>query len=316
MRIIFRADASMEIGSGHVMRSSVIAEEAILRGHECIFVGSIIGLDWVQKRIDKLGFARVCKVDEFTSNTDNDICVIDSYTEPITSKFGTKQNWRMLISIRDDFTPKFDANALIIPSLVSETVNFSTPYILRGSDFILVRKSIKKRPVRYPIVQPLRVIISGGGSDPFGFAEEIARLIDQLNIDGIFHFFSNKEIVSFSGKQFLTHQFGESFDSIAENSHAVLTTASTSSLEFIAREIPSAVVSAVDNQNQYYDYLTENELACGLGKFDSEIGWGISLENFKNFLLNDDYREMLSRRMFGLVDLQGAGRILDFIEQN
>jgi UDP-2,4-diacetamido-2,4,6-trideoxy-beta-L-altropyranose hydrolase len=316
MRIIFRADASREIGSGHVMRSSVIAEEAIHRGHECIFVGSIIGLDWVQKRIDKLGFARVCRVDEFASNTDNDVCVIDSYTEPIASKFGTKQNWRMLVSIKDDFTPKFDADALIIPSLVDEAADFSIPYILRGADFILVRKSIDKRPVRYPIVEPLRVIVSGGGSDPFGFAEEIARLIDQLNVDGVFHFFSNKEIVSFSGKQFLTHRFGESFDSIAENSHAVLTTASTSSLEFIAREIPSAVVSAVENQNHYYDYLTTNDLACGLGKFNLTTGWEISLENLKNFLLNNDYREMLSTRMSGLVDLKGAGRILDFIEKN
>ena len=47
MRFIFRADASRENGSGHVMRSSVLAEEAISRGYECIFIGEISDLDWV-----------------------------------------------------------------------------------------------------------------------------------------------------------------------------------------------------------------------------------------------------------------------------
>lgn len=55
MRIIFRADASREIGSGHVMRSSVLAEEAVSRGFERIFIGSISGLDWVADRISTLG---------------------------------------------------------------------------------------------------------------------------------------------------------------------------------------------------------------------------------------------------------------------
>jgi hypothetical protein len=59
MRFVFRADASREIGSGHVMRSSVLAEEAISRGFECVFIGKISDLDWVAKRISTLGFTQV-----------------------------------------------------------------------------------------------------------------------------------------------------------------------------------------------------------------------------------------------------------------
>ena len=314
MRIIFRADASPEIGSGHVMRSSVIAEEAILRGHECVFVGSITGLDWVQNRIDNLGFSHSYQVRNFEHDSETDICVIDSYTEAVNSLFGINDNWRLLVSVKDEFTPNFEADILVVPSLTEEGVYGPSSKILTGGDYILIRKSINKSPVTYPIVEPFKVIVSGGGSDSFRFAEEMAWLIDQLDVTGEFHFFSNNEIFSNTGKNFITHDLGNSIDLIAQNAHAVVTTASTSSLEFIAREIPTGIVSVIDNQDYYYKNLLARELVCGLGRFDSSLGWELSIENLGRFLLDNSYRETLSRKISGLVDLNGAKRVLDSIE--
>ena len=314
MRIIFRADASPEIGSGHVMRSSVIAEEAISRGHECIFVGSVTGLDWVKRRVDGLGFTQIYSPTKFKLNSNKDICVIDSYTEPVTSIYGSRNHWRLLVSIQDASTPKFDADISIIPGLNAEEVFGASHRILNGPDYVLIRNSISKIHRTHPTINPFTVIISGGGSDPFGFADEMARLIDKLDIKGEFHFFSNKKIRSESGKIFFSHFFGESLDIIAERTHAVLTTASTSSLEFIAREIPTAVACVIDNQNSYYGQLSQSNFACGLGGYDAINGWGISLDILSNFLLNESYREMLGDRISGLVDLRGAKRIMDIVE--
>ncbi|MCL9781547.1 UDP-2,4-diacetamido-2,4,6-trideoxy-beta-L-altropyranose hydrolase [Vibrio sp. S4M6] len=38
MKIAFRTDSSVEIGTGHVMRCLALADELIHRGHECIFI--------------------------------------------------------------------------------------------------------------------------------------------------------------------------------------------------------------------------------------------------------------------------------------
>ena len=80
MRFVFRADASIEIGAGHVMRSSAIAEEAISQGIECVFVGSILDMDWLTDRIRGLGFFEVVEPQEFRSSKNSDVLVLDSYT--------------------------------------------------------------------------------------------------------------------------------------------------------------------------------------------------------------------------------------------
>ena len=106
MRFVFRADASMSIGAGHVMRSSAIAEEAISRGVPCLFVGKISELDWVRERIRGLGFIQVLEnSSEFIPDENEDILIIDSYEIPTDDVFVQLRNWSKVVSIFDELTP-------------------------------------------------------------------------------------------------------------------------------------------------------------------------------------------------------------------
>jgi spore coat polysaccharide biosynthesis predicted glycosyltransferase SpsG len=79
MRLVFRADASRQIGAGHVMRVTTIAEEAIGRGHECHFVGKISDLAWVEKHVQNLGFKSfIREIDVINSEFQNSVLILDS----------------------------------------------------------------------------------------------------------------------------------------------------------------------------------------------------------------------------------------------
>ena len=80
MGYVLPADASPTIGSGHVMRSSAIAEELIARGEKVVFVGQISNLLWVTERIMDLGFIEIYNNPlDFTSKSDTDVLILDSY---------------------------------------------------------------------------------------------------------------------------------------------------------------------------------------------------------------------------------------------
>lgn len=103
MRYVLRADASRRIGSGHVMRSSAIAEELITRGEEVVFVGQISNLKWVKDRILTLGFSEIYENSiEMVANCDSDLLILDSYEIPILDAFITPINWFKIVSIVDE----------------------------------------------------------------------------------------------------------------------------------------------------------------------------------------------------------------------
>ena len=59
MDFVFRADASLKDGTGHVMRLYAIAEEAIGRGINCTFVGNLDEVPWLSKKVRNLGFQSI-----------------------------------------------------------------------------------------------------------------------------------------------------------------------------------------------------------------------------------------------------------------
>jgi spore coat polysaccharide biosynthesis predicted glycosyltransferase SpsG len=245
MRFIFRADASRKSGSGHVMRSSVIAEEAISRGIDCIFLGTITGLDWVSGRISNLGFSLVTTdVNLVQVNSDTDVLILDSYSVSVSDPFIAKKNWKFVLSICDAITPKYDADIQLRPELSDVQFGQEIPSVLSGADHVLIRKGIRKSTRKKLKGDILKILVVGGGSDPFGFVPAVAKILTSVNIEMEVHLFTDSMIQDESLLRFVSHRIGSELDLIADHIDVVFTTASTSSLEFIAREIPTGIACA------------------------------------------------------------------------
>jgi UDP-2,4-diacetamido-2,4,6-trideoxy-beta-L-altropyranose hydrolase len=316
MRIIFRADASPKIGSGHVMRTSVVAEEAILRGHECVFVGSIVDMDWVRERIEGLGFKQIMLPNIFAPHErPQDILFLDSYSIDVKSHLVNKKYWRAIVLISDVLTPPYSNTIKILPGLREQDLNKLNDRTLSGPKYLPIRRSIQKTKAYEFESSSLRVAIVGGGSDPYNFVQEIAQLIPTLNVNFRGIFFTNDQSIGLDTKIHEVVKIGANFDELVKNCDAAITTSSTVALEFIAREIPIAVACAVDNQEGYYRELAELDLAVPIGKRSKDGIWELKSDQIGKLLGSKDLRDDLRQRMRGLVDLKGASRIVNMMEE-
>ena len=313
MKYMIRADASLRIGSGHVMRTSAIAEELISRGEEVLFVGDVDGLLWVTQRLEGLGFSRILTPsDDFKPNQRTDILILDSYTIPINDNFILEDRWKRIVSIADELTPDYSCDLIIHPGLEEDWKGGATR-VLSGPRFIPFRNSIVKSENFFQSGDAPNILIVGGGADPYDFVGAIGRVLQ--NSTAHFHafLFSNNISVHEFDSRFEIIPIGERLDSCALIANLAITTASTTCLEFIAREIAVGVGCAVDNQEQYYDSLTRRKIASPIGKRNLR-NWEIDKTLLTDLVISENLREELRSASSNLIDLNGAKRIVGEIQ--
>jgi spore coat polysaccharide biosynthesis predicted glycosyltransferase SpsG len=315
MRYVLRADASQSMGAGHVMRTSAIAEELISRGNDVIFVGRISGLPWVEERISLLGFSQVYSdTYDFKSNPKSDVLILDSYDIEVENTFIAQQNWFHIITIVDEMTPSYFSTLRVHPGLDSNwTGNSNTP-ILSGPKYIPIRYSlISHKKFVAEEQQKLKIAVVAGGSDPYGLVNEIAKILVTFSEEFIVYLFSNSIADSNLDSRFHLIEMGNRFEELTNESDLILTTASTSSLEFLARELCIGIACVVDNQKQNYETLGELGVAAQFGFRYTNNKWKLDKEKIYSLISSSELRQDLLVKSKGLIDFDGARRIVDAI---
>ena len=315
MRYIFRADASQVAGSGHVMRSSAIAEELIVRGEDVIFLGQIAGLPWVEERIATLGFSAIYRNSStFISNPKSDVLILDSYEISVKNAFIDPKKWFHIIAIVDELTPNYQCCLRIHPGLYSNWGQDSSVPILAGPMYIPIRTSLSRNTRQINKKQnELEIVVVAGGSDPYELVHEIAKILASFPEEFNAYLFSNSALNTPLDNRFQYIRIGEQLESFAGKADLVLTTSSTSSLEFIARGLCVGVACGVNNQLQNYESIGEFGLAAQIGSRISSVGWVLDRELIHKLIISKELRTAIKERAAGFIDLKGASRIVDAI---
>jgi spore coat polysaccharide biosynthesis predicted glycosyltransferase SpsG len=159
-----------------------------------------------------------------------------------------------------------------------------------------------------------KLVVFGGGTDMFNFAESMAELLCGCNEFSEAIFFSNaKQQIEQLDNRFKVLPFGRLLDDELNSADLVFTTASTSSLEIVAREIPLGVACSVENQRTYYDSLFESKVAAQIGERTDSMGWNLDKEKILSLVTDADLRLDLKLQSRGYLDLKGAERIVEEI---
>ena len=297
------------------MRSSAIAEELICRGEDVTFVGQIYDLNWVKERVASLGFTRVYSdPSEFTSNPSSDVLILDSYEIRRSDPFIAQQNWCHIIAVVDDITPNYSCTLRVHPGLDSDWTGNSKTRILAGPRYIPFRSSLANNIYfANQEIHKLKIAVVAGGSDPFNLVYEITKILKTFPDDFEVVLFSNSNLDSNLDPRFRYFELGQEFDEITKDVDLVLTTASTTSLEFLARGLCVGIACAVDNQKQYYKILGELGVASQFGFRNSENKWILDKQKIYSLITSNELRENFKLNAKGLIDFKGAKRIVDVI---
>ena len=307
MRFIIRADAYRMSGAGHVMRSSVIAEELIDRGYEVIFIGDTKEIPWVNEYIISLGFV---------TNPISDTLILDSYDIRIEDPFIQPRNWSKTLVLVDDSTPAYVANIYIhagaetswrIPKSATSSI------FVTGLEYLLIRKSLKKLKNTYRPAESNNILISSGGSDPFGFAQSLVNLLAKSN--SRFHAIVLAQDCELpqNDNRFELIKLGKDYEAMLSELNLVFTTAGTSSWEYVFLGIPTALASAVKNQERNYRYQIDNGFSWNLGYRNLHGIWQFN-KSLIRMVLAAEWKNGLEMNFNSIsVDGNGAHRILKLL---
>lgn len=296
------------------MRCAAIAEEAKSRGFECLLVGNITGIDWLQKYIKDIGLDTFKDSNSIPNNaTKDDVLIIDSYTLKTSDPFLDPKNWKFIASIADSKTPDFISDLVFHPGIDIDWFSGNQDKLFFGFDYVPVRTSIRKS-ANSGRSKVSKIVIFGGGVDAFGISLEMAREISVIpDFDAAVFISHDAEVIENIDKRFRVIPFGKDLDSELHEADLVITTASTSSMEIIAREIPLAVLSAVDNQVSFYRELGMRNLAACIGERSLSDSWSIDSEKLQKIIKDENYRFNILKNMKNTIDLNGSKRIVDRI---
>jgi spore coat polysaccharide biosynthesis predicted glycosyltransferase SpsG len=315
MDFVFRADASLKDGTGHVMRLYAIAEEAIGRGINCTFVGNFDEVPWLSKKVRNLGFQSINPgPSSITAMAPHSALILDSYTVPINDNFIKNNNWKYFAVLADKQTPKYDCQLAIHPGLLAEWGSRVFKNFLSGPDFVAVRKEILdlKTLEERPLFGTSNILVVAGGTDPFNFSEYLAKVLSKVhgNFQVVF-FTKNPEKVVSLDKRFVGKVIGSELIDELKKADLVITSASTSSLEFLALNKNVAVCCLIENQFELYKYLVEKQICPGLGIRRDQSDNYILLQPLNDLIENLEMGTLANSSSRDLVDGNGAKRIVD-----
>lgn len=274
MRVILRADATPESGTGHIMRLWALAEEFAKRGCDVVWQATVT-VPWVADALSTSGWSVLpsdgTPVDQAVVAVEGEasLVVVDSYSLGATYRKGLVDRGVPVVAIRDDSRADLGpASMWVNPGVaVREPPTLNAPF-LNGPDYVLIRSEIRvlanlRRQAFEDgsIGQNLTLLL--GGTDFAGLGSAVAGL--RLNQMSVHHVFAGPARSPRSGSVVSWLGGGPTLLQQAALSRLVVSAAGVSSWEMLHIGVPLALVLAADNQRGNYGWMTTQGGAKGLG---------------------------------------------------
>lgn len=342
MKIVFRVDASSDVGLGHLSRSVNLAEVLRSRGNEVLFICR----DDSSKSF-KILEDRLFKVVLLPSNmASSQISQEDDADETIEALDGLRPSWLVVDSycldnefeqklrdyvekiavIEDLADRRHDCDLLIDQNYSDRTVETfkrqvpETCKFLIGPKYAMLKSVFAKiREVSVaPRTELKRVLVFCGGSDPKNLTKTVLDALSgdefsDLAVDVVIGA-QNQNFKSGSTNQYdmniQFHESGDDFAKIMSNSDLAIGAGGTTTWERMCLGVPSVVVSIAENQVPTCEKLGREGFVRYLGP-QSEVTNESVASAIREFLQTPSALSAVSIKSQILVDGKGCMRIAE-----
>lgn len=333
--LLIRADASPEIGTGHVMRCLALAQTWKSKGGLVHFIGKVTC--GIRKRLRDEGIA--VRTLESTPGEENDAdetarkareleaswIVVDGYHFDGFYQRKLREEGRPVLFL-DDYghADRYEADLVLNQnvgakaSLYSEKARHTD--LLLGPRYALLRKEFWpwRAPRRPPRRRANHVLVTLGGSDPNNITSDVIRALGQTAMDihvtvaiggSSLHQEEVRTVTEEVGSFIKLRWNVKDMASLMAKNDIAVSAGGSTCWELAFMGIPNIIVVLAENQKATAEELDEADTAINLGWYE-----GVDVLNIKKtvqeLLQRDEKRILMARRAQEKVDGRGSARVL------
>jgi UDP-2,4-diacetamido-2,4,6-trideoxy-beta-L-altropyranose hydrolase len=282
MRVVFRADASIDIGAGHVMRCLALADALAARGASCHFMCRELS-GHLCDRIETRGFpvTRLPMVNgpaaaAVTAPADDAAEFLAGLSGPadivIVDHYGLGEAWEQIVRkhcgqlvVIDDLCRSHMANLLVDQTLGRSAAAYSHGQldgVLAGSEYALLQPTyyrLREQLDRSIVPQEHRLLVSMGGYDSLDVTGSVLAVLETAACDWIDridlvlpatapHFSALRQRIDKLGGRFVLHDFVEDMAALMSHCTLAIGAPGSTTWERAVLGLPSVLVPFAPNQ--------------------------------------------------------------------
>jgi UDP-2,4-diacetamido-2,4,6-trideoxy-beta-L-altropyranose hydrolase len=263
--IAIRCDSSSSIGTGHLMRTLILADGLKENFNITYFTQNLV--DNRDYLIAQNGFSHVVLKDAHVNSFIDEakkispaLVIIDHYDIDYEDEKVLNSNFNLFVF--DDEFKIHHCNFLLNHSIIAKEEDYEKLVnkeckVLCGSSFTLLKDDFFKRKKDHPKKE---LLITLGGSDPLQLSEKIKKYLDSQKIAcTIVTTTANRRATYLKRKYPSTILNCSNMADIMSRYETIITSASTSLLETIALKKSFIAIECASNQRPTVDILSKNK---------------------------------------------------------
>ncbi|MCD9022315.1 UDP-2,4-diacetamido-2,4,6-trideoxy-beta-L-altropyranose hydrolase [Cohnella silvisoli] len=335
--ILFRCDASWEIGSGHVMRCISLARELKATGFRVVFLTNSGGAEvlrgFVEFTIEVESIHEKSKetlqILESINKYEIKYLIWDSYQ--LNQENLTAVSTRVLTMVVDDIylLSVYECDAILNPNIYASREKYSTTKqtnMLLGLNYLMLRPSFSNLKGQYLIENRVnRILLTFGGSDEYNLTRHFCEWLNEfetfnLKISLVLgsHYQFKQELFEYLDKPSL-HEYKvyhnvKAMADLLIQQDIVICAGGSTMYELACLGIPACPVITAENQRELVETFGRYGACEALGDVQS-LSKPLFQQSFHKLVSSNEIRLKMSRLGSALVDGRGASRVAEYIQK-